>query len=222
MRAGETLVASDGYEVALFPLEALYIYQDENIGSHIGTYNLDLHGYRYNGSSWVRTYDCPIYAPFTCRLVYQDNSYGAGNMRIFQSTNMVHTPGGLRYICVLFAHAYNPPVSGVGTVCSQGQHIYNTGDYGVSTGDHSHTTAGQGQWVNWSTSMTDRPPDNHQDFTNRVHYWDAFYVNDTEILKGNGHPWLTWTGPTPPTPSGEILKKFPWVLYARKLRNERG
>ena len=32
----------------------------------------------------------------------------------------------------------------------------------------------------------------------------------------------TWTpGPTPPTPTGRTASKFPWVLYARKLRDGR-
>ena len=141
MRAGQRLVASDGYEVALFPLVALYLYQDEGVGSHVGTYNMDFHGYEFNLGThqWTRQNNAPIYAPCTCKIVFQENSYSAGNIRIFQSVNRVYTPGGLRYILFYFGHDPSPPVSGVGTVCNQGQLIYHTGNYGVSTGDHTHT-----------------------------------------------------------------------------------
>ena len=215
MRAGETYVARDGYEVALFPLVALYLYQDEGVGSHVGTYNMDFHGYEWNGSSWVRQTNAPIYAPCTCRLVFQENTYSAGNIRIFQSVNPVHTPGGLRYILFYFGHDPSPPVSGVGTICNQGQLIYHTGQYGVATGDHSHTCAGEGQWVNFSTSMTNRST-GHQDLTNHIHYWDAFYVNDTTILQGKGHDWKTWD--EPPVPPFQRESKFPWYIYNRKRR----
>ena len=67
MRAGETLVANDGYEVALFPLPYLYMSQDEGGDySHEGTYNIDFLGYSSSG----RVYDAPIYAPCTCKVVY--------------------------------------------------------------------------------------------------------------------------------------------------------
>ena len=45
MRAGQTLRASDGYQVALFPLEYLYISQGELMPSgwsHYNTYNMAL------------------------------------------------------------------------------------------------------------------------------------------------------------------------------------
>ena len=77
---------------------------------------------------------------------------------------------------------------------------------------------GYGHWINVSTSYTNRPPYGHQDFTNRLHYWDAVYVNDTVISQGYDHNWVTWTQPTPPPP---ILEggKFPWYIYWRKRRN---
>lgn len=225
MRAGQRLVAADGYEVALFPLVALYDYQDEGVGSHINTYNIDFHGYAFNLGTrqWERQYNAPLYAPCTCKLVYvYPSGTSGGHGRCFQSVNPVHTPGGLRYIMFFFGHDPNPPYSTVGQVVNQGDLIYHTGTYGIATGDHVHTGAGEGQWISWSQSYTTRPG-GHEDLTNHIHYWEAFYVNDTEILEGKGHNWQVWTGPTPPgpTPGYVSFNNFPWVLYSRKFRRER-
>ena len=48
MIANQTLVAPDGYEVALFPMPYLYMTQDEGGDySHLGTYNIDCVGRRF-------------------------------------------------------------------------------------------------------------------------------------------------------------------------------
>ena len=214
MYAGQRLVANDGYEVALFPMPYLYMSQDEGGDySHVGTYNIDFIGWSANG----RVYNAPIYAPCTCKLVYQENSYASANMRVFQSVNMVHTPSGLQYIHFYFGHDPNPPINTLGQVVNQGDLIYHTGTYGYVTGDHTHTCMGYGQWVSHSHNITDRPPANHEDLTYRLHYWDAVYVNDTTIVVGYNHNWVTWSEPTPPTPISD--SKFPWYIYFRKRRN---
>lgn len=213
MVAGQTLVADDGHEVALFPLPYLYMSQDEGGDySHQGTYNIDLLGYGPNG----RILNAPMYAPCTMKLLYFWTAYANGNMQVWESTNTVHLPNGaLDYLTLMVAHANNPPVTTVGSIVNQGDHFYNTGTYGQVTGDHCHTCIGQGHYA----GFTQRPPANHEDLTNRIHYWDGVYVNDTVVVQGYNHDWREWEGPTP---SGEdILKKFPWVLYARKLRGER-
>lgn len=216
MLAGQTLRAADGYEVALFPMPYLYMSQDEGGDySHQGTYNIDLIGWSLGG----RVYQAPIYAPCTCKLVYKEDTYAAGNIRIFQSVDMVHTPSGLQYIHFYFGHDSIPPINTLGAVANQGDLIYHTGTYGQVTGDHTHTCMGYGVWVSHSHNITTRPPYNHQDLTYRLHYWDAVYVNDTVVYRGFNHDWRTWDEPTPvisykPT-------HFPWVLYANKLRNKR-
>ena len=68
MVAGQTLVAADGYEVALFPLEYMSISQGEMMPSgwsHYNVYNIDFRGWGANG----RVYQCPIYAPCTMKVV---------------------------------------------------------------------------------------------------------------------------------------------------------
>ena len=210
MRAGERLVAQDGYEVALFPMPYLYMSQDEGGDySHIGTYNIDFLGWGENG----RIYQAPIYAPVTLKMVDIWNNYQGGNNQIFESTRPVHLANGnIDYLTITFAHDNNP-IHSIGDIIQQGDLLCHTGTYGNVTGDHTHTCCGQGTYQGYTT----RPPQNHQDLTNRIHYWDAVFVNDTVIERGFNHNWITWTGPIPPTP---IFKrsKFPWVLYAKKIR----
>ncbi|MBQ5473940.1 MAG: hypothetical protein IIT65_04415 [Lachnospiraceae bacterium] len=211
MQAGQRLVAADGYEVALFPMPYLYMTQDEGGDtSHQGTYNLDFIG--WNGSSKV--YNAPLYAPCTMKVVNTWLNYSGGNAVFFESVNKVHLANGtLDYLTIFFAHDPNPPYTSIGQVVQQGQICYHTGEYGIAYGDHVHSCCGQGRYQGTTVR-----PTGHTDLTNRIHYWDGVYVNDTTIVQGYGHNWRTWSGPTPPTPSRE---KFPWVLYARKLREGR-
>lgn len=213
MVAGQTLVAADGYEVALFPMPYLRMSQDEGGDySHQGTYNIDLLGWDANG----RVYQAPVYAPCTMKVVNYWSSYDGGHQVFFESTRPVHLANGqLDYLTIYFAHAQTPPYTQIGQVVNQGQLCYYTGTYGNVTGDHTHTCAGQGQYQ----GVTQRPT-GHYDLTNRIHYWDALYVNDTVISQGFGHNWRTWSGPTPPPPTPS-RGRFPWVLYARKLREGR-
>lgn len=215
MQAGQRLVASDGYEVALFPLPYLYMSQDEGGDySHVGTYNIDFLGYGPNG----RIYQAPIYAPCTMKVVARWLTYNAGNRVVFESVNKVHLPNGqLDYLTISFAHDSNPPYTTIGDVVQQGQICYRTGQYGRVTGDHVHTCIGQGRYEGFTTR-----PGGHEDLTNRIHYWLGVYVNDTTIVQGYGHNWIEWTGPTPPHPTPYHSEShFPWVLYARKLRERR-
>ena len=214
MLAGQTLVAQDGYEVALFPLPYMYISQGEMMPSgwsHYNVYNIDLLGWNSSG----RVYQAPIYAPVTMKVVNTWLNYSGGNSVFFESTRPVHLANGhLNYLTISFAHDANPPYTTIGQTVSQGQICYHTGEYGEVSGDHVHTCCGEGQYQG-TTVRTG----GHTDLTNRIHYYDAVYVNDTVLVEDYNYNWKTWTGPTPPTPSH--TSRFPWVLYARKLRNER-
>lgn len=211
MYAGQRMVASDGYEVALFPMPYLRMSQDEGGGySHQGTYNIDLLGWSSSG----RVYNAPVYAPCTMKVVAYWNNYAGGNQLTFESVNRVHLANGaLDYLTIAFAHDSSPPVTTIGAVVNQGDLCYHTGTYGQVTGDHTHTCAGQGQYVGYTTR-----PSGHMDLTNRIHYWEALYVNNTVISQGFNHNWIKWTGPTPPPPT-DRESKFPWFIYWRKRRN---
>lgn len=209
MTAGQQLVASDGYEVALFPMPYLYMTQDEGGDySHTGTYNIDFVG--YNGSGVV--YTAPIYAPVSMKVISFHGTYTGGNAVIFESLDKVHLPNGqLDYLTVMFMHCDNPPYKTVGDIVHQGQLCYRTGTYGYVTGDHVHSCLGQGR----GGYFVQRSSGNY-DLSNRIHYWNGVYINNTIIIQGYNHNWQTWRGQPQPVQNED--KRFPWVLYARKLR----
>lgn len=206
MRPFETLRASDGYQVCLFPLEYMNISQDENGGySHQGTYNIDFLGWSAIG----RLLNCPYYAPVDLKCV--DGSSVADNNRIYESLDPVHLADGtIDYLTILVAHDNNPPHN-IGDIVRQGQLLGRTGTAGQVTGDHVHSCCGKGRYQGITTR-----PTGHIDLTNRCHYWEATYVNDTTIINGENHDWKIWNGGSP---SFHRKAKFPFVLYANKLRN---
>ena len=216
MRANQKLIADDGYEVCLFPMEYLYMTQDEGGNySHYGTYNIDLAGW---GNVGV-VYRCPLYAPCTMHVISTSLSYYGGNAVIFESNNMVHLANGsLDYVTIMFMHDNNPPYRRVGQTVQQGQLCYRTGTFGMVTGDHVHTCIGKGR----GGYFVQRPSGNW-DLSNRIHYWNGVYVNDTTIVRGFGHPWTKWTGgTTPPSPSPMVYNKdkYNFVLFNRRKRQE--
>lgn len=205
MQAGQRMVASDGYEVMLFPLPYLYISQDEggSIG-HVGTLNMDFLGWGPNG----RIYDAPMYAPCSCKCV-ATYSYNANHGLIFTSLDKVHCADGvLRYVTFMHYHDENP-IASVGDVFRQGDLYMHTGNYGQSTGDHTHFNIAEGDYQ----GMYKPDPDGEYTLRNSIHVYNACYVNDTVLYRPLSHTWLTYQG-------GLFIKrsKFPWVLYARKLR----
>lgn len=210
MLAHQTMVADDGYEVALFPLEYLVMSQDEGGDySHAGTYNIDFLGWNSSG----RVLECPIYAPCTMKVVAYWNSYEGAHQVTFQSVRKVHLADGtLDYLTIAFAHCTSPPYTTIGTIVNQGEICYYTGTYGQVTGDHTHSCCGKGQYSGYTQRST-----GNYDLTNRIHYWNAVYVNDTTIREGYGHNWVEYHGGL----YNGKKHKFPWVLYARRLRQRR-
>lgn len=190
---------SDGNEVALFPMEYLYMSQGEH-----QLYALDFLGWNANG----RVYNCPCYAPFSCRVTYTGNDH---NM-ICQSLNKVRfVDGTLDYATVLVAHSMTAPPR-LGTIFTQGDLWYHTGNYGQSTGDHLHMEVAKGR-VSWAVGGLH--------LKNPYHMWNMFAKNNTVISNGMGLNWRNYEGGVTPTPTSKDKKQngFRWVLYARKLRS---
>lgn len=207
MRANQRLIAEDGYEVMLFPLEYLYISQDEGGStSHLHTYSIDFLGWGYNG----RVNACPIYAPCSCKCV---NVSFASHSRVFQSLNKVHFPDGtFDYVTFNTMHDNNP-IASLNQIFQQGDLIAHTGDAGHATGDHVHFNTARGTYQGFYDVGT-----GHYQLVNSTHIYNTCYVNDTTIVRGLSHPWTTYQGGVTPTYK---RYKFKWVLYARKLREMR-
>lgn len=209
MLAYQTMTAPDGYQVCLFPFEYMYMSQDEGGDySHAGTYNIDFLGWDANG----RVYQCPFYAPCDLRCVdiWDSNS----NTRVYQSLERVHlADGSFDFLTIMFSHDDNPSYS-VGDIIRQGELLGHTGTTGYVSGDHTHTCCGKGTYQ----GFTERQAGNW-DLTNRCHYWDACYVNDTVIVEGYNHNWVSYTSPSPSYTN--LKNRFKFVLYARNLRKKR-
>lgn len=208
MQPLERIVAADGYEVMLFPLEYMNASQEEGGDySHAGTYQMDFLGWDANG----RVYNCPYYAPCSCTCVASTDA--STHNRVWQSTDKVHLADGtLGYVTFEVAHDDLPPYN-VGATVTQGTMIGRTGTAGNVSGDHLHFQCARGTYAGWEQV----PPNNNWQLVNEMHIYDACFVNDTVIINGYDYNWRIWDGPVPPVE--EEKKKFPWVLYARKFRN---
>lgn len=202
MIAGQKLKADDGYEVALFPCEALYLTESRDPDEHDV---LALDFLPRNTSGAVIT-SMPCYAPFSGTLVYTGNDHNC----ILESDNKVHMPdGSLQYGRVLVAHSFTAPVQG--THYNQGDLFYRTGNYGMSYGEHLHmevasvSSKSAQYWNNGGIGIY-----------GAIHMWNALYVNNTVLLRPENYNWQEFQG------GGTVTVKardhFPWVLYARKLR----
>lgn len=207
MRAFERMVATDGYEIMLFPLTHLAVTQGEyETYSHAGILAMDFIEFNdYGGRIWA----APLYAPCSCKCVATIDPYNNG--RIFESLNRVHTPTGLKYVTFMCFHDDNP-VASVGDRFMQGQIFAHTGTAG-GVADHTHFNTAFGKYAGWENV----PPENKGELVNSSHIYDTCYVNDTIITEGYGYTWLTYHGGI--TPTGK-RKHFPFVLYANKLRNK--
>lgn len=209
MRANQRMVASDGYEVMLFPLEYMNISNPEGATSHAGTLQIDFLGWDANG----RVLNCPYYAPCTCRCV--DITDTSTNNRVYESVNMVHLADGtLGYVTFECAHD-NFPVTTVGSILTQGQLMGHTGTAGYVTGDHLHFQCGRGTYQGWT-----QLPNGNWMLSNEMHIYDACYVNDTTIIDGEGYNWREYQGGIEPEPSEKRKRKFPWAIYSRRFRRK--
>lgn len=205
MRAGEQKIASDGYEVCLFPCECMFL--NVNRPEH-DVYALDFLPVNAQGAPMTRM---PVYAPFTGTIIYTGNDHNC----IIQSNNKVHTPSGLKYVRVVVAHSYDSPPA-VTSEFRQGLEFYTTGNYGQSFGEHLHM----------EYALVD---DTRERIWNvggyglygGVHMWEALYVDDTFLAQPGTYTWLLY-GETPPIPTEEKKKhKFPWFIYRRKFEKRR-
>lgn len=200
MKANQRLIADDGYEVCLFPCNALYVSQGEHDVLALDFGPRDTNGNRISGMK--------CYAPFTGRIIYTGNDHNL----ILQSDDKVHMPDGtLAYGRVLVAHSEIAPV--LNTHYIQGQHFYTTGNYGLSSGEHLHM----------EIASVDSPIERQWNvggvgLYKAIHMWNGMYVNDTKILNSGGFAWREYEGGIEPEPEEKKKKKFPWYLYARKRR----
>ena len=202
MRPNQKLVASDGYEVCLFPCEVLYLSETRDPDEH-DVLALDFLPRNLSGQAITAM---PCYAPFSGTLVYTGNDHNC----ILESDDKVHMPDGtLEYGRVLVAHSFEAPVQG--THYNQGDLFYRTGNYGFSFGEHlhmevAHVLSKSAQyWNNGGIGIY-----------GAIHMWDSMYVNDTLLLRPENYNWREYSGGI--TPEEKKKHKFPWFIYAQRFR----
>lgn len=194
MRAGQTLVAPDGYEVALFPCTAMYLSEARDPDEH-DVYALDFLPRNVLGQAITGMW---CYAPFSGKIVYTGSDHNC----ILESNDKVHCPdGSLKYMRVLVAHSETAPT--YGAEYNQGDHFYTTGNYGQSFGEHLHmevayvddksasywNSGGIGLYGGW-------------------HMWDLLYVDDTELLRPEDYDWVVYGGQPFPYHKGDFVVMF--------------
>lgn len=90
-----------------------------------------------------------------------------------------------------------------------GQQVGMEGTTGQSTGIHLHVEMQDISRFNWQWHWS---------------YTKSDYLDPTEFMgidNIDGTQWIYDGTPIPPTPTKKEIKTFPWVLYARKFRNNR-
>ena len=222
MRAGQTLRDGNGKQVALFPLEGFHISQtDYDTYSHGGGavyWATDYLGWNSNG----RVYRDPCYAPVDIKLIFKDSQEA---IAVWESLEQVHLANGMiDYLTITCYHdndvADNNYYS-IGTIKRQGQQFFKTGTGGNVTGDHVHIETGYGRYASSTSTPSGTAEYKYHitDYTTpkRLHNYDALFINDTSPYESPTHyNWKEYTGPTPPTPGEDGVKKFPWYIITSK------
>ncbi len=192
-------------DYAILPLRIINISQKAGGSySHQGTNNVDFTTSQY------------LYAPFDCKVVYTDTSYGGGNAVVIQSVNKVHfADGSYDYMTVSSAHCNNisdaVKKKNNGTTIKQGEKYYHTGTYGNVTGEHTHFCVARGKYAGYYKNSYGR-----WQLKNSLLPSNAFFITtDTKIYNGGGYTWKKLSDPKPVTPkislspSGDVAVNTP-------------
>lgn len=223
MYAGQTLRDRNGRQVALFPMEGFHISQtDYGTYSHGGGlvyWATDYLGWNDSG----RVYRAPCYAPVDIKLIFKNR---ANSMCVWESLERVHLANDMIDYLTLTCYHDNDIEDGnyyaVGTIKRQGELFFHTGTGGNVSGDHLHLETGYGKYQG-DTSPSAGDPEykfHITDYTNpkRLHNYNALFINETEPIQSpTNYVWVDYVAP-----AIDITKhKFPWFIYAKKLRDKR-
>lgn len=150
----------------------------------------------------------PVYSMLTGIIHSKGTDSSQGNWVVIYDND----PNSSSYgYATLFMHLASPPTLNVGDSILAGQYVADEGTTGQSTGIHLHVEMQDlnrwgGVW-HWSYIQSD--------------YLDPTQFMGIDNIEGTS--WIydgTPIPPTPPTPSVIKKPKFPWVLYAKKLRTK--
>lgn len=197
MLAGQKLKGQNGYEVALFPCEALYLTESRVPPEH-DVLALDFLPYTIEEQKITAM---PCYAPFSGTVVYTGNDHNL----ILESDDLVNwADGSLAKMRVLVAHSFEAPV--LNSHFNQGDLFYKTGNFGNSFGEHLHIEVSKAEGRYFDSSGIG--------LNGGVHMWNALYVNNTVLLRPLDFNWLEFSGGVVPS-KNKKKRRYPFFMYKK-------
>lgn len=170
---------TQGIENFLCPFTDMYISQGSNGAySHKGIMANDVRG-KVAGVKY------PYYAPCTCKCL---KTYSETGQVMWQSVNKVRFANGrIDYATFMTAHDDTMNAK-VGMIVPQGIQLGNMGNKGFSniTGVHCHIEVSQSNDSSWTKNKY-----GNYHFNNEYDLDDCYFVDNTNIIKGNGGNWKT-------------------------------
>lgn len=147
----------------------------------------------------------PVYSMLNGHIHSKGTSASAGNWVIVVDDNLGSTTYGY---ATRYLHLVAQPTLPVGAMVRINDYLAMEGSTGQSTGIHLHVEMQDISRFNWQWHTSNTQSD----------YLDPTAFMGIDNIEGT--QWI-YEGYVPPQPTGREKKKFPWVLYARKLREER-
>lgn len=178
MKKGQTSVRN-GIEDILFPMEICNITQGDNVGTHSGTYAVDLAG-KDTGRDFA-------YFPFSAKSVALDTARN-GNAVIWESLNKVRfADGTVDYCCMMIIHDNDPTGFAVGSVYKQGQQMAQEGTAGFATGNHLHVEVKKGKFERGVYGMYDKNKFGVYHLRSNIPIEKACFMDGTTIKSGTAN-----------------------------------
>lgn len=175
----------EGIEDFLCPFTDMYISQGSNGSySHKGIMANDVRGIQ----AGIRY---PYYAPCSCRCV---RTYPESGQAMWQSIEKVRFANGrIDYATFMTVHddSFN---AYVGLKLQQGDQLGNMGMKGNATGIHCHIQISQSDDTSWYQKGTWNYQGQNLPIYGFNHEYDTddcYFVDNTNIIKGNGGNWKT-------------------------------
>lgn len=145
----------------------------------------------------------PVYSMLTGIVNAVGNNSTAGNYIIIADNN----PSSPTYgYATRYLHLASLPSYSVGDSVAVGDQVGIEGDTGQATGIHLHVEMQDISRFNWAWHFS---------------YTKSDYLDPTVFMGIDNTRLTQWIYDTSPQPVENTRKKFPWVLYAKKLRKSR-
>ena len=181
---------NDGVQRAILPIDIINIIQGE-----YGEYS----HYVGSGNEWGMDFVVPgqtrypLTAP--CDAVVIDVDHNYAQVSWATQNPVLCADGQIRSFWFRIVHDDNYSRWKVGDTIKQGEHIGNTGNSGMSSGDHLHLDCFKGTTYDWTA---------YGDTSKMLHNYDIFFIMEsTTIINDYGYNWiLTSDVPIPPGEDG--------------------